>query len=107
MVDNLLEDVQSSWFLLKHALLEEFGNGQVLESMQLLCQVWWQVPDYEQKFDVLWKAYEQMSFFHDNFLHVLKKKMLEKYKLACMQLQDRYRSEVVNDAFEDLYMEML
>lgn len=41
-----------------------------------------------------------MSFLHDSFLEVLKKKMLKNSRLACLQLQDRRRSEVVSDALE-------
>ena len=112
--DSLLEEVQSSWFLLKQELLEEFGNGQVMESMQLLCQVWWQVPNFEQCFDVLWKVYERVSFFHGCFVRTLKERMLEKYKKASIQLQGLYEDEVVvqvcmhksaigmDNAFEDI-----
>lgn len=91
---------ESSWYHLKYALIEEFGHGQIMESMQLLCQVWWQVPSCKQSFHVIWKVYKRFSFFHDSFLHVLKEKMLEKYRLASIQLQELYEKEVVDDAFQ-------
>lgn len=98
--DSLPEEVQSSWCLLKQALVEEFGDGQVMASMQLLREVWWQVPNFEQCFDVLWKVYERVSFFHGSFVYALKKRMLEKYKKASMQLQGLYEDEVVDEAFQ-------
>ena len=99
--DSLGKDVQSSWFLLKQALLEEFGDGQVLESMQLLSQVWWKVSNYEDCFHALWKVYEQVSLFHETFLHVLKRKMLEEYRLASLELQELHSNEVLDDDLQE------
>lgn len=36
-------------------------------------------------------------FFHDSFLHVSKEKILEKYRVDRMQLQDMYQCEDLDD----------
>ena len=50
--------VQTSWFALKNALYEEFGEGKVMKSLRLLSKGWWQFWDFEVCFEQIWKAYE-------------------------------------------------
>ena len=83
---SLPEDVRTSWFALKIALQEEFGEGGVMEAMRLLCKVWWQIPNFEVFFKKMWKVYEQVSFFRYDFLKILKVRVLDKLDYAHVEL---------------------
>ena len=60
--DMLPVYVQSSWMRLRFALLEDYGQGVFLEALHLLREYWWQVPDYEAAFHIVWRVYEHVSF---------------------------------------------
>ncbi|WP_208972695.1 hypothetical protein, partial [Escherichia coli] len=47
---------------------------------------WWQVPDYEASFNIVWRTYEQVSFFRADLLQMLKSRTLAKYGEAKVRL---------------------
>lgn len=57
--------------------MEEFNEGIVMESLKILCNELWQIPNFEASFDIVWKMYKRFSFFHKDFLRVLKSQLLE------------------------------
>lgn len=69
--------VQTSWFVLKNALYEELSEGKVMKSMRLLCKEWRKVWDFEARFEEIWRAYTQVSYFRHDFMQFLKSQMLE------------------------------
>ena len=98
---TLPKQVQSSWFHLKNALYDEFGQGEVMEAMHLLRQICWLVPNYEQVFDIIWRIYEQVSFFESAFLQGIKEQMLEKYAIAKVKLEHMYAKVNANEALNE------
>ena len=90
--------VQGSWFLLRMALFEEFGEGYVMQSLKRLCQEGWQVADFQQVFTQVWTVYEQVSFFRYDFLNVLKLQILEMHYQAQLEWIKVQSMQEVKDA---------
>ena len=90
--------VQGSWFLLRMALFEEFGEGYVMQSLKWLCQEGWQVAEFQQAFNQAWKVYEQVSFFRYDFLIVLKSQILEMHYQAQLEWTKVQSMQEMKDA---------
>ena len=92
--------MQTSWFLLRMALFEEFGEGYVMRFLKKLCKEWWQVPDFHEALDKAWKVYEQVSFFRQYFLQFLKCMMLEMHAQVQLEwAQAQSKKEVARRVF--------
>ena len=90
--------VQISWFALKNALYEEFGEGKVMKLMRLLCKEWWQVRDFGVCFEQIWKAYEQVSFFRRDFFQFFKSQVLEMHYQIRLEWAKAQSMQEVKDA---------
>lgn len=97
--DMLPCSVQSSWMQLRFALLEDYCQGGFLEALHFLREHWWQVQIMKHPFNIVWKAYEHVSFFRADLLQVLKSKRLAKYREAKAKLealQEAHESRVID-----------
>lgn len=98
---QLPEQVQTSWFALKIALMEQFAEGSVMRTLHKLFEEPWQVPHFEGSFNLVWRVYCRFSFFREDFLMCLKSDLLKSVDQVCLkQVKPQGVQEIVEDAGE-------
>ena len=104
--EALPEHVQSNWFDLKIALLDEFDKGVVMEVLKKLCTEWLPIPNAKASFNTVWKVYERVSFFRNDFLACLHSKLLAKLDEVCLEFVKCQSTQRIDEVIEAIDEEM-